>query len=50
VIGAIQLINQPDNLVLLDEPDTHLIRSGPGNIQRCLQKRSTINRGAGRLF
>jgi ABC-type ATPase involved in cell division len=23
-IGAIQLINQPDNLVLLDEPDTHL--------------------------
>jgi hypothetical protein len=24
VIGAIQLINQPDNLVLLDEPDTHL--------------------------
>jgi energy-coupling factor transporter ATP-binding protein EcfA2 len=24
VIGAIQLINRPDNLVLLDEPDTHL--------------------------
>jgi hypothetical protein len=24
VIGAIELINQPDNLVLLDEPDTHL--------------------------
>ena len=24
VIGAITLINQPDNLVLLDEPDTHL--------------------------
>lgn len=24
VIGAIHLINQPDNLVLLDEPDTHL--------------------------
>lgn len=24
VIGAIQLINQPDNLLLLDEPDTHL--------------------------
>jgi ABC-type nitrate/sulfonate/bicarbonate transport system ATPase subunit len=24
VIGAIYLINQPDNLVLLDEPDTHL--------------------------
>lgn len=24
VIGAIRLINQPDSLVLLDEPDTHL--------------------------
>jgi ABC-type Mn2+/Zn2+ transport system ATPase subunit len=24
VIGAIRLTNQPDNLVLLDEPDTHL--------------------------
>jgi len=24
VLGAIQLTNQPDNLVLLDEPDTHL--------------------------
>lgn len=24
VVGALQLINRPDNLVLLDEPDTHL--------------------------
>ena len=24
VVGAIELINRPDNLVLLDEPDTHL--------------------------
>jgi energy-coupling factor transporter ATP-binding protein EcfA2 len=24
VVGALRLINQPDNLVLLDEPDTHL--------------------------
>jgi len=24
VVGALQLVNRPDNLVLLDEPDTHL--------------------------
>jgi energy-coupling factor transporter ATP-binding protein EcfA2 len=24
VVGALHLINQPDNLILLDEPDTHL--------------------------
>lgn len=24
IVGALQLINRPDNLVLLDEPDTHL--------------------------